>query len=119
MMALVIPMPPSTNALYFNLPFGRGRGKTRAYRTYQRNAGLLINSQHPEHFKGEVAITISLPAKNRKDPDNTAKAILDVLVKCAVIEDDGPKFVKTLLITGTKAPGPDCIVTITEWKEGA
>lgn len=119
MLALKVPLPPSTNALYANVK-GIGRVKTRAYRNFVRTAGLYINAQQPERFTGPVEIKISLPANNRADVDNRAKGILDVLVKCAVIKNDSPKYVKSLFITGTEAPpGPDCIVTITEWKEGA
>ena len=116
MIALTLPLPPSVNELYFNMK-GKGRVKTRAYRSYMRSAGWVLMGQRPGSIEGPVQIKISLPASNRKDPDNCAKALLDLLVAHRVIADDNPKIVREVVITTTEpAPGSDCIITINAYE---
>ncbi len=116
MIAFKMLAPPSTNALYTVVD--GIRIKTRAYKKYVRDAGLLLNCQKLQRFTVPVEIKISLPANNRKDIDNTAKSCIDTLKKCAIIPNDSPKWVKRVEIVHAAAPpGPDCIVTITPWEE--
>ncbi|MBA3241597.1 MAG: hypothetical protein H0T60_10275 [Acidobacteria bacterium] len=120
MIALTLPIPVSTNKLFFNVP-GVGRVKTRQYRNWIGSAGWTIQAQRPEKIKGPVAITISVPRSSRADISNLIKATEDLLVRHQVIEGDGPKIVRSCTVTNTE-PAPETgsiIVTITEWKEGA
>jgi Holliday junction resolvase RusA-like endonuclease len=83
-----LPMPPSTNALWFNAP-GRGRVKTDAYRAWLKDAGWAIRAARIENIPGRVAISVraGLPTRTR-DLDNLLKPTFDALVSFSVIGDD-------------------------------
>lgn len=86
---LRLPAPPSTNALYANVP-GKGRVKTLAYRSWLNAAGWDVAQQRQEPIKGEIAIDILCEKRQGRRPDlgNMDKAIEDLLVRHALIEDD-------------------------------
>ena len=89
---IVLPFPPSTNGLLRNVP-GRGRVRTKRYQTWARAAGNELISQraswNTKGIKGPVSVEINLGRPRvRRDIDNCAKAVLDLLVECRVIEDD-------------------------------
>jgi crossover junction endodeoxyribonuclease RusA len=83
-----LPIPPSTNNLYFNVR-GRGRVKTPRYRRWITDAGWAMKRQHMPlpRFPAAFEITISLPAKARMDRDNL-KAIPDLLKSMGIIVND-------------------------------
>lgn len=84
----VVPMPPSVNGLWLNVP-GRGRAKTDAYRAWLQEAGWLIRAQRPRPISGYVALSLRAGiAPRRRDLDNLLKPICDLLVQMGVIEDD-------------------------------
>lgn len=81
-----ITPPPSTNNLYVNT--GRGRAKSKAYKSWIDAAGWEIREQIKgplPHFPGEFGLRIWLPGG--KDIDNI-KAIPDLLKKMGIISDD-------------------------------
>jgi Holliday junction resolvase RusA-like endonuclease len=83
-----LPLPPSTNNLYVNLP-GRGRVRAAAYRRWSDEAGWLVKAKTPPvTFYGAVAVRIEAGAGNRRDIDNILKPTLDLLVKVGVLADD-------------------------------
>jgi len=86
--AFTLPTPPSTNALFRNVR-GRGRVKTKNYKDFIAYGLLAIRQQCVEPVRGYVVLVIGVERKNRRaDLDNHVKAILDVIVKAGVLEDD-------------------------------
>lgn len=87
-MTLLIPMPPSVNNLFLNVQ-GRGRVKSPHYRAWITEAGWELKMQKPPRFTGDFAILIEAgPRNKRRDVDNLAKPILDLLVAMKVVQDD-------------------------------
>lgn len=85
---LTVPAPPSTNALYRNVP-GRGRVKTGAYKDWAGRAGWTLKSQAPAAVPGRVIIIIGIERESAaSDIDNRVKALFDLLVTHKVIKDD-------------------------------
>lgn len=83
-----IPCPPSVNSMYRNVT-GKGRVKTVRYLTWARAAGNEVMAQTRQHIPGPVMIDITCQRKRtNEDVDNKIKAVLDLLVNMAVIDDD-------------------------------
>ena len=83
-----LPMPPSVNALFANKP-GKGRIKTKAYKAWLEEAGLILNCQRPGRIAGRYSIHIQVRRLPKmSDLANREKATSDLLVKHGVIEDD-------------------------------
>jgi Holliday junction resolvase RusA-like endonuclease len=93
---ILLPVAPSTNNLFFNVP-GRGRIKSTEYNRWLCDAGVLLKQQSPAAMMGAVEVTIRIPEKTRGDLDNRIKAPLDLLVKHGVIEDD--RFVRGIYVS--------------------
>lgn len=93
---LTLPVPPSTNNLFMNVP-GRGRIKSSEYNRWLSDAGWLLKTQAWEKVCGHVAVTIRIPKKSKADIDNLIKPSLDLLVKHGVIDDD--RFVDSIHIS--------------------
>lgn len=106
-----IPPPPSVNRAFRNVP-GKGRVKTRDYRSWRRDALLTIYEQvrADRRIGGPVAVTISLPSSMRGDIDNRIKGLLDALVASGRIDDD--KHVSALTV---RRNAPDKVALI--WVE--
>ena len=85
----VLPFPPSVNNLFINVP-GRGRIRSPKYRAWQSEAGWRLRHQRAIPIKGPVTVEIVAirPDARRRDIDNLAKAVCDLLVANNVIEDD-------------------------------
>ena len=93
---LVLPDPISTNNLFNNVE-GRGRVKTRAYKTWQKLTAQIIAAQRPlPQFALPVEITFYVGEKRigQMDSDNTLKAYTDALKFHGVIHDDSRKWVR-------------------------
>lgn len=87
-LTLVVPMPPSTNSLFRNVP-GRGRALTSTYRKWIEEAGWQLASQPKWSFPGDVILTITVgPRKAGADASNYIKAPEDLLVRHGIIIDD-------------------------------
>jgi len=83
-----LPTPPSTNALFRNVA-GRGRVKTKLYKDFIAYGLSAIRQQRVEPVKGRVVMVMGIERANmRADIDNHVKALLDVIVKAGVLEDD-------------------------------
>jgi Holliday junction resolvase RusA-like endonuclease len=84
-----LPLPPSVNRLWRS---NRGRvHRSAPYAAWLKEAGWELLQQRPKAVPGCVSIAISAgkPDKRRRDLDNIAgKAVLDLLTKHQVIEDD-------------------------------
>jgi Holliday junction resolvase RusA-like endonuclease len=85
-MKLVLPIPPSTNNLYLNAR--RGRVIAPDYRQWKATAGKALTAAKVAPVHGNVDVSIQVPRNNRRDVDNYAKAVLDLLVSHRVIDDD-------------------------------
>ena len=117
---IMLPFPPSTNALFTNRR--GGRSKTYEYVNWISVASFELSRQHPPCFKAPVSIDIrlGLPDKRSRDIDNTTKAVLDLLQKHGVIIDDNCKRVPDLRVrVAQDVPAGRAAVTVTEWQEVA
>lgn len=86
---LALPeLPPSANALFANA--ASGRTKTALYRLWLAAAVQdLRQVQRAPLIKGRITVAIvAQRPTGRRDIDNLAKPLLDLLVKAEVIEDD-------------------------------
>lgn len=108
---IYLPFPPSTNTLFGNS--GKGRRITKKYASWIKEAGQELNAQRVKPIQGRVYVKISLvaPDKRRRDADNTLKAILDLLVKHRIIEDDDNKILLGLNVEWYQS-GHQCTVQI-------
>lgn len=87
-MIIHLPIPPSTNKLYRNVP-KVGRVKTGYYAAWIEEAGLRLNGQRTETFgKMNVNVAMTVPTDLRRDLDNYAKATLDLLTRHSIWHDD-------------------------------
>lgn len=101
-LSLHIPRPPSVNALYANV-VGKGRIKTKRYKQWIMEAGLIANPQLYQWsdpglipFTGDVKALI-LVNKARCDLPNLDKAPFDFLKTMGVYRDDSQVVGFTML----------------------
>jgi Holliday junction resolvase RusA-like endonuclease len=92
---LIVPMPPSVNQLFANVP-KRGRVATKRYTAWRTEAGLRLNVQRPPRIEGPVELQYSIGSDTRADLGNTEKALTDLLVSANIIEGDSKKTVKKI-----------------------
>jgi Holliday junction resolvase RusA-like endonuclease len=83
-----LPLPPSTNNLFFNV--GNRRAPSNAYVAWTKHAGHELMSQRnsSNNIVGAYELLISVSKKCRGDIDNRIKAISDLLVKHGLVQDD-------------------------------
>lgn len=110
-LSFVVPVPPSTNALFVNIP-GRGRARSKAYRSWLDEAGHLLATQRPGRIEGRFAVLVRVPEKTRLDLDNAYKAIGDLMVKHRITSDD--KLLQRLTIERTPGIASAC-VSVMPW----
>lgn len=96
-MKLILPVPPSTNNLFINVP-GRGRVIGGEYQRWRKAAQDSLWEQKREVFDVPVVVIITVPDKGRRDADNYSKACLDFLVQQEMITDDSRKYVRRLTV---------------------
>ena len=91
--SFTIPAPPSTNALFKNVP-GKGRVRTTHYLDWQASALAALRMQRVKNVDGPCFVVLGVERHSlQADIDNTAKATFDLIVKGGVLSDDS-------LITG-------------------
>jgi Holliday junction resolvase RusA-like endonuclease len=93
-----LPWPPSQNTIWRNF---KGRTiKSQQYRDWLNTAGWQLQAQRPAKHSGPVSVEIVLgpPSNRRRDLDNHAKAVLDLLVTHRVISDDSLDVVRSITI---------------------
>jgi Holliday junction resolvase RusA-like endonuclease len=116
-----LPICPSTNMLYANIPARNGRGgrvKTTVYRNWIKAARAELWAQKPAggfpFFHGEFWIVIHVPLAMRGDVDNRAKAAIDFLKRGAgVIPDDNKTYAATVTRDPT-VPAGRCFIAISD-----
>lgn len=86
-MTLRLPLPPSVNAAYANIP-GVGRIASRRLKAWKKEAGWQILIQKPKRVYGPYGLTITVPQKMRGDIDGRLKGVIDLLVTYKVTIDD-------------------------------
>lgn len=88
-MKITLPLPPSTNHLYANVP-GVGRVKTMRYKQWIKAADkyYLAQLRNIKPVSGPISLAIRLPANTRGDTSNRIKAAEDYLVKRQITGDD-------------------------------
>lgn len=91
MTTFVLSVPPSVNAMYYNLS-GKGRRKTRQYREWLKGETAALVAQRAKPIEGRASVTITLPKGTRGDCDGRIKGTLDLLVKCGVLKDDSKQY---------------------------
>ncbi len=86
-----LPVPPSTNNLYVNIPT-RGRVPSMRYKTWRRAAENELKAQQrpaePIAVPVLVEIEVGRKDKRRADVSNRTKAVEDILVIAKVLADD-------------------------------
>jgi crossover junction endodeoxyribonuclease RusA len=105
-LVLLLPAPPSTNNLF--LTRGRRRVRSPRYRAWLKTAGWELLAQRQGCIGGPWEAHIVLPNTLRGDTDNYSKALLDLLVKHRVVDDD--RYCRRLIIEKT---GKTNTVTVT------
>src|SRR5262245_32630278 len=109
---LDLPLPPSLNVLW---RANRGRvHRSNRYTDWQHDAGWELKSQRPTAVAGEVEIKISAGRSDnrRRDADNLAKSILDLITAHQVIAD-GSKVTAITSKWDRSVPGGRVRITIT------
>jgi Holliday junction resolvase RusA-like endonuclease len=99
-LSILLPWPPSRNALWRAVSMGRARVmmKSRAYNDWWKEAEIALASQKHHRTPGKVTIGLELhpPTKREYDPDNYSKAILDFLVWSSLIDGDTHKTIRKI-----------------------
>jgi len=88
MISLNLPFPVSVNGMYSNV--GKKRIKSPRYKAWRDAAGWALNQQYKGNpIEGPIALQIALtrPDRRKRDLDNCAKGIQDILTG-KVINDD-------------------------------
>jgi len=92
--SLTLPWPPSVNKAWCNVP-GKGRVKTKAYKSWEEAAGWSLRSQSLAKITSPVTIFYTFGKKSgRFDLSNFIKPIEDLLVSLKVISDDNSKVIR-------------------------
>lgn len=94
-LVLILPMPPSVNALYSTNFRTKRRFASKAYEGWAAEAGWKIKPQIAPHprpcIPGPVSVTYEFarfPDRRQRDLLNFEKGLTDLLVKYEVIGDD-------------------------------
>lgn len=87
MITFLLSLPPGVNQLYANIA-GKGRVKTKAYRDWIHIASteVMIQRRGNVHFDGDVRVDILV--ERRGDLDGKLKALLDLLTRMNIVNDD-------------------------------
>lgn len=115
---LVLPAPPSANRIWRSTPGSTRPRRSKEYLTWLSTAGWMVREQlangRCDRIEGRVIVLLGVERDNlNADIDNRAKALLDLLVKQKVIEDD--RFVTGIALSwlprGTRKTA-DCRVAV-------
>lgn len=93
MMHFILPLPPSANMAYRNVP-GIGRVKTKDHIAWKREAGTIAKLQHRQQGSPRLAdkkpyrLLVKVGMDRRGDIMNREKLLTDLLVSLDIIPDD-------------------------------
>lgn len=105
-------VPPSVNNLFASVR--NRRVPSRAYRIWKGNAGWDLQLARPPRFAGPVTLDMQFrfADRRRRDLDNYAKAVMDLLVTHKVIAADDTRFVRGIRLSeGGETPGVRITIT--------
>lgn len=114
---LDLPAPPSTNRIWMRAKAGnRAVFTSPEYKKWKRAAddliGAMAQMRGVKPIKGRFEAEIVLSEKHtRIDLDNSVKALMDYCVRCQIVVDDGPKYLRRLVLDWGNAPH-GCRVTL-------
>jgi Holliday junction resolvase RusA-like endonuclease len=94
---LTLPFPPSVNNLFINR--GKKRIRSPGYSAWSDLAGYQINRQKPLPVIGPVKLVYEFQEgqdNRRRDIDNLAKPVNDILVEHGIIEADDNRIVRAM-----------------------
>ncbi len=115
MLTFTLPLPPSVNHAYTNVP-GRGRVATKALKGWKLAAGWTAKLQTKPHAKfSRVDMHITMPSAHPGDICNYEKCATDLMVSLGIIPDDRHVWRMTIE-RGAAAPG-HCIILVREFGE--
>lgn len=107
---LDLPAPPSVNRVWMRAKAGKRQTFTApAYKAWKREADNMIAAAAqfrgvkplPAQFEAHIILS---ERHTSIDLDNSAKCVLDYAVRCNLVVDDGPKYLRRLLIEWGDAP---------------
>lgn len=106
-----LPFPPSVNNLFANV--GNRRVRTARYKAWAKEAGQFILHQGRKRIHGHVSLSVALvrPDRRTRDLSNAMKAVEDLLVDMAVIDDDS--LIQRIDVRWVPS-GVPCVVIIQE-----
>jgi len=117
MIQLDLPVPPSTNKLYRNVP-SVGRVKTKDYKSWEKVGGLSIISQGRPSIDGKYSISIRVhPDATKADIGNLEKPISDLLQMMGVIKNDRDCQKMVIFWSRNLPDMVDCRVLLSAWKK--
>jgi Holliday junction resolvase RusA-like endonuclease len=108
---IALPMPPSSNNMFATV--GKKRIRSVEYIQWAREAGYILNRQHPPLVAGKVSLLLEVEepkTARRQDVCNREKAVIDLLVSRGVIQSDDQRHVRE--VTMRWAPVDGVRVTI-------
>jgi crossover junction endodeoxyribonuclease RusA len=110
---LVLPYPPSVNALYRAV---KGRSiLSEKYRDWKAEASTALMLQKPKPIAGQVSVIVEMspPDKRKRDLDNAGfKAILDLLVSFSIIAADDSSVVREIVARWVEGEPGQCTVIV-------
>lgn len=107
---LDLPPPPSVNSIWKRAKAGQRQVySTPQYKAWKRRCDDAIAEM--AQLRGVKPIAgafeahiILCPRQNRIDLDNACKSLLDYAVRCNLVTDDGPKYLRRLVCEWGNAP---------------
>jgi crossover junction endodeoxyribonuclease RusA len=112
MIRIELPLPPSANGAYVNVP-GRGRVPSKAHKAWKNEAGWLVQRQRFRAIQGRYRFEIHLPDRMRGDVDGRIKLAQDLLVELGVTPDDR-YAVSSHAERSETVPAKRCIIVVSE-----
>jgi len=112
---VTLPIPPSVNALYRNVP-RRGRVKTGVYKAWIVRAKTALEDQKPPKLQPPYSVSILCDIDHRSDISNRIKAVEDLLVDFGVITDD--RWIENVKASRVAMLDAGCRVTVLGGFEG-
>ncbi len=85
---LVVPMPPSMNALYGTNWKTKKRFNSKRYENWIRDAGIALLQQETPVIEGNYTLKLSFGPRRGDLGNRGEKAVSDLLEKHGVIEND-------------------------------
>lgn len=114
---LVLPFPPSVNAMYANGGNKRGRHKTAKYKAWEQEASEAINDSHRQGMLDySLCIALKAPDKRARDLGNLEKAVSDLLVSHGVVKDD--RYCRRLTMFWDETATDECVVLVMPAEKG-